>query len=266
MSEADSAAGSIAARVRNAYVTQEPIAPIRDELAPLGIAGAYAVQVENIEYWQSQGRRVVGRKIGLTSVAVQRQLGVDQPDYGALFADMCLVDGEPVPAGAVLQPKVEAEAALVLKRDLERPDLTISELIASIDAVYAAIEVVGSRIAGWDISILDTIADNASSGMFVLGTRPVRPDSIELRDAWMSMEIDGVEVSSGIGSNCLGHPYRAALWLARRMAELGTPLRTGDVLMTGAMGAMAPLAGGSTVTARIDGLGTVSTAREGGSE
>lgn len=243
MSEADSAAGSIAARVRNAYVTQEPIAPIRDELAPLGIAGAYAVQVENIEYWQSQGRRVVGRKIGLTSVAVQRQLGVDQPDYGALFADMCLVDGEPVPAGAVLQPKVEAEAALVLKRDLERPDLTISELIASIDAVYAAIEVVGSRIAGWDISILDTIADNASS-----------------------MEIDGVEVSSGIGSNCLGHPYRAALWLARRMAELGTPLRTSDVLMTGAMGAMAPLAGGSTVTARIDGLGTVSTAREGGSE
>jgi 2-keto-4-pentenoate hydratase len=263
MRGADAVVGTVAARLRNAYQTRSPIAPIRDELSTVGIPGAYAVQLENNSFWEAQGRRVVGRKIGLTSAAVQRQLGVDQPDFGALFADMSLVDGEPIPCGAVLQPKVEAEAALVLSRDLERPDLTISELVASIDSVYAAIEVVGSRIAGWDISILDTIADNASSGMFVLGTRPVRPDCIELRDIRMSMEIDGVEVSAGAGSNCLGHPYRAALWLARRMAELGTPLRAGDTVMTGAMGAMAPLVPGSTVTARFDGLGTISTSSEG---
>lgn len=260
--EHDATVARLAARLRDAHASGTPIAPVRDELSDAGVQGAYDVQVTNTMMWQTAGRRLVGRKIGLTSEAVQRQLGVDQPDFGALFADMSLVDGEPVPTGAVLQPRVEAEAALVLSHDLVRPDLTINELIRSIDAVYASIEVVGSRIAGWDISILDTIADNASSGMFVLGTRPVRPADIELRDVRMSMTIDGAVVSSGVGSNCLGHPCRAALWLARRLAALGTPLLAGDVVMTGAMGPMVPLEPGQAVTASIEGLGTVSTSSE----
>jgi 2-keto-4-pentenoate hydratase len=259
MSMNDDALGGIAGRLYAAYGTGTPIAPVRDELADGGIDEAYRVQQLTTERWLAEGRRIVGRKIGLTSPAVQQQLGVDQPDFGVLMADMCLTSGEPVPFGAVIQPRVEAEVAVVLQRDLVDPDVTLVELIRAIDFVVPAIEVVGSRIEGWDITILDTIADNASSGMFVLGTRPVRPGDIELRDVTMELEIDGRVVSSGTGAACLGHPYLAALWLARRLAAEATPLVTGDVVMTGALGPMAPLTPGAQVTARIDGLGTVHT-------
>jgi 2-keto-4-pentenoate hydratase len=253
--------GLVAKRIREAYDTFEPIAPVRDDLASGGIEAAYAVQEINTTLWLDAGRRLVGRKIGLTSEAVQRQLRVDQPDFGALFADMCLADGEPVTS--VLQPRVEAEVALVLGRDLPEPDVTIAELLGAVDYLLPAIEVVGSRIAGWDITILDTIADNASCGMYVLGTRPVRPGDIELRDVGMSLEVDGKVASVGSGAACLGHPYRAALWLARRMVAEGTPLQAGDVLMTGALGPMADLGVGSSAVATLDGLGVVRTRNEG---
>jgi 2-keto-4-pentenoate hydratase len=255
----DDALGGIAARLYDAYGAGAPIRPVRDELAAGGIEAAYRVQQLTTQRWLTEGRRIVGRKIGLTSPAVQRQLGVDQPDFGVLMADMCLTSGEPVPFGAVLQPRVEAEVAVVLDRDLPDPDATIVELIRAIDFVLPAIEVVGSRIEGWDISILDTIADNASSGMFVLGTRPVRPGDIELGDVTMELDVDGTVASSGNGAACLGHPYLAAVWLARRLAVEGTPLRAGDVVMTGALGPMVPLTPGARVTARIDGVGAVHT-------
>ncbi len=254
---------AVADRLARAYDAFEPIAPVRSELAPGGVAAAYAVQERVTQRWLESGRRIVGRKIGLTSEVVQRQLGVDQPDFGALFAHMCLADGELVPARAVLQPRVEAEVALVLGRDIDQPDVTLSELIRAVEFVLPAIEVVGSRITGWDISILDTVADNASSGMFVLGTRPVSPSAIELRDVQMSMTIDGKVVSEGTGAACLGHPYRAALWLARRVAAEGTPLRAGDVVMTGALGPMQPLIAGTEVVASLSGLGQVRTSLEG---
>jgi 2-keto-4-pentenoate hydratase len=253
---------AVATRLADAYETFQPIAPVRGDLEAGGVAAAYAVQQAVSQRWEAAGRRIVGRKIGLTSVAVQQQLGVDQPDFGALFAHMCLVDGEPVPAGAVLQPRVEAEVALVLDRDIERSDVTVSELVQAIDFVVPAIEVVGSRIAGWDITILDTVADNASSGMFVLGTRPVSPSAIELRNVEMSMTVDDKIVSTGTGAACLGHPYRAALWLARRLAAEGDPLRAGDVVMTGALGPMQPLVAGSEVVATMSGLGEVRTGLE----
>ncbi len=251
----------LAARLRDAYTAYEPVPPLRGELPAGDIATAYAVQQANTEHWTGQGRRVIGRKIGLTSEAVQRQLGVDQPDFGALFDDMLLHDGEAVPYRAVLQPKVEAEVAIVLGRDLDGADLTLDDVAAAVDHLLPAIEVVGSRIAGWDISIVDTVADNASSGMFVLGGQPVDPASIELGEAAMTLAVDGVERSTGTGAACLGHPYRAALWLARRMVEEGAPLRAGDVVMTGALGPMVDLTPGSTVTASIAGLGTVTTSR-----
>jgi 2-keto-4-pentenoate hydratase len=250
---------AVATRLADAYETFQPVAPVRGDLEAGGVAAAYAVQQSVVRRWEAAGRRIVGRKIGLTSLVVQQQLGVDQPDFGALFAHMCLVDGEPVPAGAVLQPRVEAEVALVLDRDIARPDVTVSELVQAIDFIVPAIEVVGSRIAGWDITILDTVADNASSGMFVLGTRPVPPSAIELRNVDMSMTVDDEVVSTGTGAACLGHPYRAALWLARRLATEGDPLRAGDVVMTGALGPMQPLVAGSEVVATISGLGEVRT-------
>jgi 2-keto-4-pentenoate hydratase len=192
---------------------------------------------------------------------VQRQLGVDQPDFGALFDDMRLDDGDMVPYRAVLQPRIEAEVALVLNRPLDDEDLTVDQLAAAVDHLLPALEVVGSRIVGWDITILDTIADNASSGMFVLGTTPVRPDTVELRNAAMTLTVNSAVASTGSGAACLGHPYNAALWLARRMVAEGTPLQPGDVVMTGALGPMVDLNPGDVIEATIQGVGAVRTLR-----
>lgn len=247
----------VADRLEGAFSERSPIAPVREDLAASGIFGAYGVQAELVRRWRTAGRRIVGRKIGLTSRAVQQQLGVDRPDFGTLMADMSRMSGESIAPDEVLQAKVEAEVALVLARELDAPDVTLTELLSAVDYVLPAIEVVGSRIADWDISILDTIADNASCGLFVLGTRPVSPSAVDLEAVTMEMDVDGEVRSRGTGADCLGHPYRAALWLARQLAELGESLRAGDVVMTGALGPMVPLEAGQRVVARIDGLGEV---------
>jgi 2-keto-4-pentenoate hydratase len=251
----------LAARLRAAYADYEPISPLRGELPEDDVTAAYAVQSANTAHWQAEGRRIVGRKIGLTSEAVQRQLGVDQPDFGALFHDMLVRDGGTIGYRDVLQPRAEAEVAIVLARPLDDPDLTLDNLARAVDHVVPAIEVVGSRIAGWDITIVDTVADNASSGMFVLGNDPVDPTTVDLAAASMGLSIDGERVSEGSGAACLGHPYNAALWLAKRMIAEGTPLQAGDVLMSGALGPMKDLAPGATAVATIEGLGTVSVTR-----
>lgn len=252
----------IASRLRNAERNGAAIGPIRDELAFGGTEAAYSVQRSNEDHWVEEGRRVVGRKIGLTSKAVQAQMGVDQPDFGVLFADMCLADGEVLAIGEVLQPRVEAEVALVLKKDLPNPDSTLNELIAAVDHLLPAIEVVGSRIHDWDISILDTIADNASCGRIVTGTVPIRPAALDLTAAGMVMTVNGHVASVGSGAACLGHPYRAALWLVRRMAGLGRPLRAGEILMTGALGPMVDFPPGTNAVATIQGLGQVRITHE----
>ncbi len=160
---------AISERLRDAERTAMPIVPVRDEVGMDGIPAAYAVQEATTAAGLRAGRRLVGRKIGLTAKSVQRQLGVDQPDYGMLFADMEVPDGEQVPAGLLIAPRVEAEMAFVLGRDLHCPSPTMADVLRAVDCVLPAIEIVDSRIAGWDIRIADTIADNASSGRFVLG-------------------------------------------------------------------------------------------------
>ncbi|KGB52050.1 putative 2-hydroxypent-2,4-dienoate hydratase [Sphingopyxis sp. LC363] len=246
--------------LRTAAEKRSPIPPLRESLSGGGVAAAYAVQELNTRHALSSGRRLVGRKIGLTSRAVQKQLGVDQPDYGMLFADMDVPEGEPIGLGRVIQPKVEAEIAIVVGRDLLQPDLTIAELIRAVEYVVPAIEVVDSRIANWDIRILDTIADNASSGLFVLGAVPRKLDGLDLRACGMVMECRGEPVSVGAGVACLGSPISASLWLARVMAREGRPLLAGDVLLSGALGPMATVAAGDVVEARINGVGTVKAA------
>lgn len=249
---------ALAARLWDAQSARQPCAPLRDLFADdapeVQAARAYAIQQHNILRQVQAGRRVVGRKIGLTSPSVQKQLGVDRPDFGTLLDDMAVVDGQPIDPSRLLQPKVEAEIALVLKRDLSHERHTVADLIAATDYAVAAIEVVASRIAGWNIRFVDTVADNASSGMFVLGTTPVPLSRLDLAGARMRMTCGEDTVSEGVGAACLGNPLNAARWLADMLVKIGTPLRAGDVLMTGALGPMAVVQAGQTYTAAIDGF------------
>lgn len=222
-------------RLAEATRTRTPCAPVRDLIAADDTAAAYAVQTRNIEHRLDAGARIVGRKIGLTSPAVQAQLGVDQPDFGVLLDDMDVSDEPAIPFGRLLQPKVEAELAFVLGADGE-PAYAL-----------AALEIVDSRIGDWDITFVDTVADNASSGLFVLGTERIDLSAVAPRDVEMSMWVDGVSVSRGNGSACLGDPLNAVAWLAATAASFGAPLEPGQVVLSGALGPMVPLKPGSEV-------------------
>lgn len=246
-----------AALIREAYVTGMPCAPVRERLTHGSIDQAYAVQNINTQLWLAEGRRLVGRKIGLTSRAVQSQLGVDQPDYGMLFADMARMDGEEIALDRLLQPKAEAEIAFVLQRDLTETRHTAADVISAIAYALPAIEVVDSRIANWDIGIVDTVADNASSGLFVLGATPRRLADFDVSMCGMVMERLGAQISVGSGMACLGNPLNAVRWLADMMVQVGRPLSAGDVVMSGALGAMVAVSPGDVIEARINGLGAV---------
>ncbi|GGM52870.1 2-keto-4-pentenoate hydratase [Micromonospora sonchi] len=252
--------------LRSAYESRVPIAPLRGDLLPVGdVDAAYAVQRAQVDDWVAAGRRRIGAKIGLTSAAVQQAFGVYQPDFGVLFADMAVPDGDEVDLGALLQPRVEAEVAFVLGADLPFERVTAADVIRATDHLLPAIEVVDSRIADWDISIVDTVADNASSGLFVLGNQPRRLSDVDLRLAGMVLEHAGEPVSVGAGAACLGNPVHAVAWLAGTLAAAGAPLSAGDVVLSGALGPMVPVTAGGGYEARICGLGSVRV-RFGGKE
>jgi 2-keto-4-pentenoate hydratase len=257
MSAPESAVTKVADVLEKAARTGVPCAPVRPLLPEADVEAAYAVQRLHVERAVAAGRRLVGRKIGLTSPAVQRQLGVDQPDFGALFADMAVPEGERIAPGRLIQPKVEAEVALVLGADLPHREPTVADLLRATAFALPALEIVDSRIAGWDITIVDTVADNASCGLFVLGGTPVPLDRVDLRAVRMTLTKNGETVSQGTGADCLGSPLTAALWLASTLARLGDPLRAGDIVLTGALGPMAVATEGDEFAAHIDGLGTV---------
>ena len=246
-----------AARLRNAYVTG-PVPPLRDALEPTDVVGAYKVQALNTEFWRAAGRRIVGRKIGLTAKAVQAQLGVNQPDFGVLFEDMAVADGGVLPASKVLQPKAEAEVALVLGRDIANADATPEDVAAATDCAVAAIEIVDSRIADWKITFADTVADNGSSAFYVLGAEQRKLAGLDLYTCGMALEINGAIASVGAGAACLGHPLNATAWLARTLARNGVTLSAGDILLTGALGPMVTMNRGDHVVAKVGGLGQAS--------
>lgn len=230
--------------------------PVRDILGDTDIPSAYAVQHLLTEDSLARGRQIVGYKIGLTSPAVQRQLGVDQPDSGVLFADMRVASGATVATGTLLQPKVEAEIAFILAEDLGG-DLSESQIRAAAGIAVPAIEIVDSRVRDWAISIVDTIADNGSSAMFVLGSEVAAAANLDFASRTMQLTQDDTVVSSGRGSDCLGSPLNALRWLARTARDNGSPLRAGHIVLSGALGPMVPVRPGSSYIADIVGIGSV---------
>lgn len=251
---------SVALALRQATHHQAAIAPVRAELGGeyADLDAAYAVQEINTQAALGQGRRLVGRKIGLTSKVVQTQLGVDQPDFGMLFADMAYGDGESIAIDQFIQPKVEAEIALVLQHDLDKAQHNYADIISATAYALAAIEIVDSRIENWKISIIDTVADNASSAAFVLGSRPVKLENLNLLNCKMQMTCGDEVVSQGTGRACLGNPLNAAVWLADEMVRRGRPLRAGDLILTGALGPMVVVQAGDVFKVEIEGLGELS--------
>lgn len=248
--------------LRHAQATGLPVAPLRDTFPGLDANTAYAIQKLNTELKVEAGARIIGAKIGLTSPAVQRQLGVDSPDYGTLFDDMGYAEGLPIPMANLQQPKIEAEVAFVLGRDLNLQSPTIIDIINAIDYCLPALEIVGSRIDGWNIKLVDTVADNASSSAWVVGATPKKLHQLDLRGCAMTLTRDGDIVSRGSGAACLGHPLNAVLWLARTMARIGAPLKAGQLVLSGALGPMVTVEAGSTYTAEIAGLGSVTAVFE----
>ena len=245
-------------RLRGAERDRVAIAPLVGEIPVGDVQTAYAVQAELTRRAVADGRRIVGRKIGLTSKVVQTQLGVDQPDFGALFADMEVGNGGVCRTDQLIQPRIEAEVAIVLERDLDHADSGMAELLRAVAFAVPALEIVDSRIEAWKISIVDTIADNGSSARFVLGTDPRKLTALDLLGCGMTLTRGGQTVSLGTGAACLGHPMNAALWLARTLAAAGEPLRAGDVVLTGALGPMVDARAGDAFAASIAGLGSVS--------
>lgn len=253
----DDAVSAAVARLARAQETHVPCEPVRDLIGTDDLDAAYAVQQGLVRARLDAGATVVGRKIGATSEAVQTQLGVDQPDFGYLLDDMDVSDQHPISMRTLLQPRVEAEVAFILARDVDEDDITIESVRDAVEVALPALEIVDSRIADWKIGFTDTVADNASSGLYVVGRDGHSLDELEPKDVVMSLTINGEERSAGRGEACLGDPLEALRWLAVQAQRYGDPLRAGQVVLSGALGPFVPFAAGDKVEASISGFDTL---------
>lgn len=246
-------------RLATALESRVPCAAVRDLIGTDDLQSAYAVQQGLVQKRLALGATVVGRKIGATSEAVQNQLGVDQPDFGYLLDEMDVSGEAPISMRRLLQPRVEAEVAFVMAADVDLPEdeITVEAVRARVEVALPALEIVDSRIESWDIGFTDTVADNASSGLYVVGRERKRLDEIEPVDVEMSLTINGEVRSSGNGAACLGDPLEALRWLAVQCARFGDPLRAGHLVLSGALGPFVPFAPGDKVEASISGFDTL---------
>ncbi|MFT7120831.1 MAG: 2-keto-4-pentenoate hydratase [Neolewinella sp.] len=247
-----------AKRLREADAQKTTCQPVRDLLGTDDIAAAYAVQQINTNLRIVGGAKPIGHKVGLTAPSVQKQLGVDQPDFGLLWNDKEILNSGEISVSELMQPKAEAEVAFVLGKDLNAEALTTVDVLGAIDYAVVSIEIVGSRIKGWDIKITDTVADNASASHWVIGHQPVKVGNLDLVNCKMTMECNGEVASEGTGQACSGSPVNSLTWLARKMVAMGSPLKAGDLILTGALGPMVNVVAGDKITATIEGLGSVS--------
>jgi 2-keto-4-pentenoate hydratase len=251
---------SAASELLDAYTTRSPVEPLTPRLTGMTTDDAYEIQQVQLRRRLEQGRRVVGHKVGLTSRAMQRQLGVDQPDFGYLLDDMLFLEHLPIPVGTYLQPRIEPEIGFVLGRPLTGPGVTVAEAMSAVAYVVPALEIIDSRIRDWSIGILDTIADNASSGGVVLGSTPTALGAVDLRLVGCVLHRGGELVATGAGGAVLGSPISALVWLANTVGARGVTLEAGHVVLPGSVTASVPVAPGDTFTATFGGLGSV-TAR-----
>ncbi len=245
---------ALAERLWRAQADRTPCPQLTRDQPELSVAQAYEIQEINL---RRRGGRRIGHKIGLTSEAVQSWLGVSEPDFGGLLEDMLIPDGGVAPVSRLLQPRVEAEIAFVLSADLDMAAITSADVLSATAFLLPALEIIDSRIANWTIKYQDTIADNASSGLFVLGSTPVDPRGVSLGLAGMVMRQNGQVSSTGAGAACLGHPLNAVTWLANTMRKLGQPLRRGEIILSGALGPVCDVRAGDEVEAHIAHLGHV---------
>lgn len=246
-----------AAALAQARLNRTTITRISESFGITSLEDAYAVAAINTQAHASAGGCVTGKKVGLTSTAVQKQLGVDQPDFGILFQDMEYLDGDVIPTRRLIQPKAEAEVAFVVGRDLNGGKPSYGQFIAALDYALPALEIVDSAIERWNITLADTVADNASCGVYVLGNQPVEVGRLPLDELGMQLVRNGVTESVGSGAACLGHPLRAAYWLACTMAQMGQGLRAGEIILSGALGPMVNISRGDVIHAHIGHLGSV---------
>ena len=249
---------SAAYLLAGAYRTGSPIPPLHETFPDFDLDDAYLVQEHQVAEWRSEGRVVVGRKVGLTSAAMRSQLGVDQPDFGVLLGDTRYEDGGSAPRAKFISPRVEPEIAFVLKSDLRGVNVAVSDAAAAVGHVFAALEIIDSRIADWEIELVDTVADNASYGGFVLGSGVEFTPEFDLSNVDCTMSRDDDVVQSGRGDAVLGSSINALVWLANTLGERGVGLTAGDVILPGSITAAIPVAVGETVRAEFSGIGAVS--------
>lgn len=247
-----------------AFVGGVTIPNLRDRVEGITIVDAYHIQARMVARRIAAGETVIGKKIGVTSKAVQQAIGVFEPDFGILTSAMAYADGAEIPAGTLIQPKAEAEIAFVLKHDLKGPGITPADVLAATDHVRACFEIVDSRIDGWDIRIQDTVADNASCGVYVLGDDKVDPRDVDLALAGMIAERNGEVAVTGAGAAVQGSPVNAVAWLANTLGWLGMPFLAGEVILSGALGPMFPVEPGDRLTMRVGGIGNCSISFAGG--
>jgi 2-keto-4-pentenoate hydratase len=249
----------LAARLRTAEDDRAPIPALTAEDAGLTVADAYRIQQINVHRRKEEGGLVRGRKVGLTSVAMQQQLGVDEPDFGAIFADMVIEEGDAIPVSELIQPRIEGEIAFVMGTDLQGPGVSSADALRAVAGALPALEIIDSRLADWKIQLPDTIADNASSARVVCGGRLTPLAGLDLRTIGMVLTVDGKVAATGAGAAVLGNPIRCVAWLANKLGEFGVPLRAGDLVLAGALHAAVDVAVGTSVQAEFAELGSVTT-------
>jgi 2-oxopent-4-enoate/cis-2-oxohex-4-enoate hydratase len=241
--------------LHEALVARRPVAPLTARGLDLTLEDAYRIQERMVAHRLAAGERAIGKKIGVTSPAVMQALDVHRPDFGWLLSGMVYGEGDAIPAARLIQPRAEGELAFVLARDLRGPGVTAADVLAATAFVLPCFEIVDSRIRDWKIRIEDTVADNASSGVFVLGGRAADPRRVDLRCAGMVLEKNGEVVATGAGAAALGSPVNAVAWLANTLGCLDIPLLAGEVILSGSLAALVPVRAGDALRLEIGGIG-----------